>query len=449
MRRLFLGAVVLGILIGGVVSGVRAFAGRGSDSGTGASAPAELGSARATVEGFAKAWTTENYQALYLLLDPESQRANTLEQLTAAYSSFNNEMTSTDLHAAPGAVQGMQATLLVKLSTAYFGQFEYTTILNLSKSPTTWLVHWDRSAIHPDLVDGRSFKSTIQRPVRGTILDRNGVPLAITRDVRFLGLNRSVVVDKGALTTALVNFGFTPEQVEAAFSNGAGMSQRVQVGIVTDDKSELAATALRPISGVLLYFESRRVHPLGAAAAHVVGYTRELTAEELAKTPGAGLRPGDRIGATGLEASMEERLAGRIGSELRLVDADGTAIKTVVAHEYAAGQEVRTTLDARVLQAAAARLGSRAGAAVVLDPRTNAVLALNSSPSFDPDAFERNDQAAVTAITKSAGSPLANRATTGLYSAGSTFKLITGSAGLVYGGYKITDTLECGSVWRE
>ena len=448
MRRIFLGAVVLGLLIGGVVSGVRALTGNGPASGNGPTAPAEAGSARSTVEAFARAWTTENYQALYLLLDPESQRASTLEQFSAAYNSFVNEMTAVDLRAAPGAVQGTQATLQVKLTTAYFGQFEYTTVLNLIKSPTTWLVHWDASAIHPDMVGGHTFKSAIQRPSRGAITDRNGAPLAITKDVRFLGLNRSVVRDQAALVAALVNFGFLREQVDAAFNNGAGVSQRVQVGVVSDEKAELAATSLRPIPGVLLYFESRRVHPLGAAAAHVVGYTRELTAEELAKTPGVGLRPGDRVGAVGLEASLESRLAGKIGSELRLVDQAGAVLKTLASREYVAGEEIRTTLDARVLQAAAGRLGSRAGAAVVLDPRTNALLALNSSPSFDPDAFERNDQAAVTAITQAAGSPLANRATTGLYSAGSTFKLITGSAGLVYGGYRVTDTLECGSIWR-
>ena len=156
MRRFFLGAVVLGVLIGGVVSGVRAFTGGGSAAGSGAAAPAEVGSARATVEAFAKAWTTEDYQALYLLLDPESQRATTLEQFTAVYVAFVNEMTSSGLSAAPGAVQGTQATLRVKLPTAYFGQFEYTTILNLSRSPTAWLVHWDASAIHPDMKIGRA-----------------------------------------------------------------------------------------------------------------------------------------------------------------------------------------------------------------------------------------------------------------------------------------------------
>lgn len=448
MRGIFLGAVVLGLVAGGIVAGARTISWGGDAQTQAAGASAEAGSPRATVEAFAKAWAAENYAALYLLLDQDSQRSATLEQFSEAYATFATEMTRTDLRVTPGEVQGTQAALSVKLATAYFGQFEYTTVLNLTKTPAGWAVRWDSSAIHPDMAGGRAFKSTIQRPVRGSILDRTGVALAVTRDVRFLGLNRSAVVDRAALTNALVAFGYSKEQVDEAFANKAGPSQRVQVGPVPDSKAEEASTQLRGIPGVLLYFESKRVHPLGTAAAHVVGYTRELTAEELSKRAGEGLRIGDRVGAVGLEASMDSVLAGKVGSELRLLDADGVTVKTVMSREYAAGKEVRTTLDARVLQAAAGRLGERAGAAVVIDPRTNAILALNSSPSFDPDAFERNDQVALAAIIKAEGSPLANRATTGLYSAGSTFKLITGAAGLVYGGYKPADQLECGSVWR-
>ena len=145
---------------------------------------------------------------------------------------------------------------------------------------------------------------------------------------------------------------------------------------------------------------------------------------------------------------MDSALAGKVGSELALVDVNGTQLKVIQNHEFVAGQDLTTTLDARVLSAAASRLGSRAGAAVVIDPRTNAILALNSSPSFEPDAFESQDQGGAAAYQNAPGSPLANRATTGLYSAGSTFKLVTGAAGLVYGGYKVTDQFECGAIWR-
>jgi penicillin-binding protein 2 len=118
-----------------------------------------------------------------------------------------------------------------------------------------------------------------------------------------------------------------------------------------------------------------------------------------------------------------------------------------MSYDYLAGEDVKTTLDAKTLQAAAARLGTRAGAAVVLDPRTNELLALNSSPSFDPDAFERNDAAALAAIAAAPGAPQTNRATHGLYSGGSTFKLVTGAAGLASGGYKPADQIFCGATW--
>ncbi|MGH2632961.1 MAG: penicillin-binding transpeptidase domain-containing protein, partial [Tepidiformaceae bacterium] len=130
------------------------------------------------------------------------------------------------------------------------------------------------------------------------------------------------------------------------------------------------------------------------------------------------------------------------------VEADQTTVaRTVVSKPYLPGQDVKTTLDANVLVAAQARLGTRAGAAVTMDPQTNEILAINSNPTFDPDAFETNDQVALNALLKEPGNPQTNRATEGLYSAGSTFKLVTGAAGLVYGGYTPTDEFPCNAVW--
>ncbi|MBI2766958.1 MAG: hypothetical protein HYX53_13740 [Chloroflexi bacterium] len=453
MRAVFLVAILAGLIIGGVVAGVRVVSGGGDDKGgspaTATAAKAEERTPASLAAEFAKAWTAESYDALYLLLDADSQRAFPQATFVAEYRSFANELTQAAVTATVAAVDGSNARLSVHVATAYFGDLEYTTSLNLSRSSGRWLVAWDRHTIHPDMTGGRSFKSTIQRPKRGAILDRNGSPLAITQDVRLLGLNRSAVTNRAALTAQLVQLGFTQAQVDAAFAAPGGATQRVTVGAVPDEKAEAAALALRTVPGVLLYFESQRVHPLGAAAAHVVGYTRELTAEELAKRQGQGYRIGDRVGAVGLEASQEKVLAGQAGSELSLVEADGaTTVKQLASREYVAGQDVTTTLDAGVLRAAAARLGTRAGAAVVIDPRTNNILALNSSPSFDPDAFERNDSAALNAIAAAPGAPQTNRATSGLYSGGSTFKLVTGAAGLSSGKYKTTDQIFCGATWN-
>lgn len=449
MRVVFLSAVVVGLLSGVLVAGARCVLNSGGDAAGGEQTPVDTtsGSPGATAGEFAQAWTEGDTNALYLLLSPEAQRTHPPELFAGAYSRFSNELTLISLAASVDSAEAGFARLAVRASTAYFGDLEYTTTLNLSPAPGGWVVNWQPSMIHPDLADGREFKSTIQRPIRGSIYDRNGVELAVTRDIRMLGLNRSLVQDRAALTQALLAFGFSQEQVDGAFTAPGGATQRVRVGPITDDRVDEASEKLRPLPGVVVYFESQRIHPFGPAAAHVVGYTREYTAEELEARRGLGFRIGDRRGATGLEATMEGALAGEVGAELNLLGPDGAVVKTLVSREYIAGRDVHTTLDAGTLQAAYERLGSRAGAVVVIDPQTNDILALNSSPSFDPDAFERNDAAALAAITAAPGAPLANRASSGLYSAGSTFKLVTGAAGLAYGGYTPSDRLECSSIW--
>jgi len=444
MRAAFLVAILAGVLFGGAVAVYRVAT---RDSGAAApAATAAAGTPRATAEAWARAWSLEDASLLYKLLTPESQQAFPFDTFKAEYDAFASETTLSELTATAGATDATRAAVSVHLATAYFGEFDYDISLPLAKVANGYLVTWDPSAIHPEMSAGAHFKSDIQRPKRGSILDRNGRELAVTRDVRMVGLNRAVVPDRGYLVNRLIEFGFATEVVNAAFDSKAGLNQRIAVGPVRDDQLE-AATQLARNPGILLYFETQRIHPLGPSGAHVVGYTRELTAEELAKRRGQGFRIGDRVGATGLEASLEPLLAGRSGAELRLADANGLTITTYRSIAYVAGQDVKTTLDANTLVVAQARLGARAGAAVTIDPRTNAILALNSSPSFDPDAFERNDRAALDIITKTPNSPQANRATTGLYSAGSTFKLVTAAAGLVSGAYKPSDRIDCSAVW--
>lgn len=449
MRAAFIGAVILGLIVGGAAVSVRAVT---RDTATAEVLPppgTPVTSARspaAAAEAFARAWSASDIAAAYPLIDSESQRAYPLAIFLDAYSGFEREVTSRTVVVKVTSASAERATLDVHVSTAYFGELEYTTTLNLTRTGKEVLVRWDPSVIHPELGPGLSMRSIIERPRRGTVSDRTGAPLAITQDVRILGLNRAAIVSRAALVGELLKFGFTQEAIDAALNSRAGLNQRVAVGPVRDDQAEAAAT-LRSLPGVLLYFESQRVHPLGQAAAHVVGYTREFTADELNARPGEGFRAGDRIGAVGIEASQNEALAGHVGADLRVIDASGTTVKTLATRPFVPGRDVTTTLDAAVLKKAYERLGTRAGAAVVIDPRTNAVLALNSSPSFDPNAFERNDGPALAAISAATGGPQANRATTGLYSAGSTFKLFTGAAGLLYGGYKPSDQLNCGATW--
>jgi cell division protein FtsI/penicillin-binding protein 2 len=189
------------------------------------------------------------------------------------------------------------------------------------------------AAIHPELTGGQELDGVIEYPTRGRIVAADGSELALTRDVRMIGLNRSLVEDRATLAAALEPFGIVLTQIEAAFAAPGGATQRVALGPVPDSVSDAALAQLTPVPGVVLFFQSLRVHPLGAAAAHVVGYTRELTAEELEERRGQGYEIGDRIGAVGLEASQDEILAGKVGAELRVVDGAGATLKLLAEQD--------------------------------------------------------------------------------------------------------------------
>ncbi|HEX6031652.1 MAG TPA: NTF2-like N-terminal transpeptidase domain-containing protein, partial [Tepidiformaceae bacterium] len=340
MRGVFLAAVVVGLITGGLVAGLRSCTDDGSPE---TSKPADPSTPNGAAEAFAAAWTRSDIAALYLLLTPQAQASYPVSAFQEAYANFEREATLDRLEASVAKVEGSTATVAVRAFTAYFADLEYTIAINLVQTGSEWRVAWEPGAIYPDLVNGNQLKSEIQRPTRGRILARDGTELAVTRDMRMAGLNRSLVQDRTALAAALAPFGMGQAEVDAAFAAPGGLTQRVALGPIPDEMAEAAVTQLMPVPGIVLYFQESRVHPLGPSAAHVVGYTRELTAEELTKRKGQGYRIGDRAGAIGIEASQDEVLSGKIGAELRVVDRAGSTVKTLVSREFAQGQDVQTT----------------------------------------------------------------------------------------------------------
>ncbi len=445
MRLAFIAAILSGLLAGLVLAIFRLDSEEAPELTP--SATVEPESPAGTAEAFAKAWESGDTVGIRSLLDSTSLAGYTADTIGDAYSSFLRELTVEEKEAAVETAGDTGATLRIRLETAYFGSLEYAINVPFVLEGNTYRVVWSEALLHPDLAGGKAFRSTIRRPQRGAILDRRGTVLAETRDTQMIGLNRSVISDRSAVSGALEALGFTAAQVDAAFASPLGPAQRVPVGPVPANEEEAAIRAMETVPGVVVYFQAQRVHPLGPAAAQVVGYTREYTADELAARPGSGLRPGDRLGATGLEAALNQDLAGSIGAELRIVDRSGETVGVKFDHPFVEGADVTTTLDATVIRTTFERMGDRAGAAAVLAPQTNEVLALVSVPSFDPDAFERGDLEAINAILADERGPLNNRATAGTYSAGSTFKLITGAAGLEAGVVGVSERIFCGWIW--
>ncbi len=176
----------------------------------------------------------------------------------------------------------------------------------------------------------------------------------------------------------------------------------------------------------------RRFYPFGRLTAHAVGYLRLPTVAELEANP--SLQPTSLVGAIGVEGQRQATLAGRDGERWVISSAIGQQLGVVRELASEPGRDLTLTLDIQLQAAAAEALGDASGAVVVLDPRTGAVRALYSAPSFDANRFVgRLSSADWAALRDDPQRPLQDRCTQGVYPPGSTIKPFMAMAGLAEG----------------
>jgi penicillin-binding protein 2 len=206
-----------------------------------------------------------------------------------------------------------------------------------------------------------------------------------------------------------------------------------QVAVIEEHSTELP--------GVSVIIESRREYPYGTLASHVLGYTSEISEEQLKLSEYASYSQGDRIGQKGLEQEYDKEFRGVNGMKLVEVNASGREVRTLsdvgALIEPKPGLHMVSTIDLKLQKVAEAAIPDTVrGALVAIDPRNGEILAMVSSPRLDPNIFslkrrERNKGWAHVALDTLR--PLNNRAIAGIYPPASVFKLVTAGAGLENG----------------
>lgn len=283
---------------------------------------------------------------------------------------------------------------------------------------------------------------------RGRILDRYGVEIAASRPNFRLLVSRDEVEDIEA-TLAVV------EQVlpqtaprRAELLKAIKYSPRSAPVSLVDDMTwdEFARVNVRApeLPGVIAEMNEARVYPWGGSFAHVIGYVAKVSDRDVQKAREAGggevdrimLHPGFRIGKQGVEKALDAELRGTPGVQKAEVDARGRVIR--VHHELSVpaqpGKDVVLTLDADVQNRAIEVFGEESGAAVMMDIRNGDILCMASSPAFDPNKFVTGvGGREYRLLSEYERRPLLDKALTGTYAPGSTFKMVTGLAGLRYG----------------
>ncbi|MDK2927016.1 MAG: penicillin-binding protein 2 [Bacillota bacterium] len=306
---------------------------------------------------------------------------------------------------------------------------------------------------------------------RGDFLDRNGNPLVTSRLAPVISVVPMDMKKPDEVLQRLSQLlGYdvrqTVEDTIARLKERKEYRPYTPIRIATDaDIATLTKIAEHQLElpGVMIEEQPIRDYPLKDVGAHVFGYVREISKEELDAWRDKGYKMGDIVGKTGLERVYDEVLRGEPGGQQVEVDAGGRPVKTLPGRKVpVAGSSLKLTLDRSLEEAAAQGLResmdriktqfpTKAGAVVVLDVRTGAVLAMVSEPSFDPNDFTRETIPPDTwqAMNDPKWQPQLNRAIRGEYPPGSTFKMVVATAGLETGTIRPRDTIvDRGVYWR-
>lgn len=271
-------------------------------------------------------------------------------------------------------------------------------------------------------------------PSRGIIFDRNGVMLVSSRPSFNLYVIPDDIQDWKILKTRLSRLlNLDPDHLEERYKdNRSGPLKPIPLKLdLSRDEMGLLETYKYLLPGIYIEVSPQRNYPLGVVAPHTIGYLSEINQKQLKSGQYPQQRLGDMIGQWGLELQWQADLGGIKGGRYLEVDALGQEIRPLYAKDSAAGNNVITTLDWKLQQAAQEALKNKAGAVVAVKPATGEVLALASAPQFDPTTFSRRlTSQEWNALQNDPLKALQNRAIQGQYPPGSTYKIITALAAL-------------------
>ncbi len=276
-------------------------------------------------------------------------------------------------------------------------------------------------------------------PNRGVIVDRYGTALARNYSAYTLEINPRQVRDLEGTIDALARLVPIEERDRRRFRRlllETKYFESVPIRTHLTDEEVARVTAQRyRFPGVEVQARLFRDYPMGESAAHVIGYIGRINDRDLQRIEERGqtanYRGSEYTGKSGLELSYEAELHGITGVEQVEINAGGRAVRLMSRIPAVPGNDLELTLDIGLQKAAETALGERRGAVVAIEPSTGGVLALVSTPSFDPNLFvEGISVADWRALSDSPDHPLLNRAIYSAYPPGSTFKPFMALAGL-------------------
>jgi penicillin-binding protein 2 len=302
-------------------------------------------------------------------------------------------------------------------------------------------------ARYTTLADENRISARMIAPPRGRILDRFGIVLAGSSTNWRAVLVAEQTNDVPATLDAFAKLLPLSEYERARIDRELHRRRKfipvmIREFLTWDEMARLEVNA-PDLPGIAVDAGTTRLYPFSEKTAHVVGYVAPPNEADVADDPLLGL-PGLRIGRAGMEKYHDLGLRGRAGAVQLEVNAVGRVIRELDRQEGVPGEDVGLTLDVGLQEAVLNTLGDESASAVVMDCRNGEVLAMATNPSFDPSVFNSGvSQAQWLEWTNDRRTPLINKATSGLYAPGSTFKMAVALAGIESKAITPSDRIEC------
>jgi len=412
-------------------------------------------SAVTTIEDWGRRWSSGDYQGLYDLLTADAKKAITQEEFLTKYQAITERavLTKLTLTVLGEPTLRSEVPVHVVFESETFGTFEEDNLIPVAREGDAWKIGWIPGVFFRDLGADGCVDRAVETPKRGAILDRDGDPLAMDGTLAQVSIIPGEIEDERAVLRQVAELTEMDEADVKSRYEKQDPTWAIPIKAFPESERQDLMNAFAEVPGVTVNSKTARVYPLGEKAAHITGYISTVNAEDIERDP--LLAADSLIGRAGVEQGAEELLTGSPSVALQAVSCDTRAVRETIAEsEGKSPQDVILTVDADFQAAVYDILGAVAvpdvkdpkGGTVILDPRTGAVLAMASRPSYDPNDFVFGlTQREYDRVYDDKLTPLINRAASQALPTGSIFKVITTAAAMAHLGMTAETIIPCPS----
>lgn len=408
----------------------------------------------------------QNYTAMYQLIDVEASgqisEEDFVKRNSAIYEGIEVQnmavsIISCDMETPSGytfmSFGNKEEKIVVQYQTDFdtvAGEISFENEAYFLKTEDTYKLVWMDSLIYPGLSETDKVRVSVTQAKRGEILDRNGRVLAGKGTASSVGIVPGRLENQDDSLKQIADLlGMKEEEIEKKLSakwvkddsfvpvKKLWKVEEIELMSLEPDEEMLKEyerqQRLLEIPGVMISDTEVRSYPLKDAAAHLVGYVQNVTAEDLEEHAGEGYTASSVIGRSGAEGLFEKELRGQNGCRIYIVDSDGNEKEELACRIVENGKDIKLTIDAELQEAFYEQFQSDKSCSVAMNPYTGEVLALVSTPSYNNNDFIMGlSSEKWAALNEDENKPMYNRFRQ-VWCPGSTFKPITAAIGLESG----------------